>query len=530
MAKVKKESSKDSMEQVLFSTANKQRKNMDAGEYKHIVLGLVFLKYISDSFLELYTKLKDGKGEYEGADPEDINEYKAENVFFVPSIARWDYLQGRGKLATIGKDVDDAMDALEKDNPSLKGVLPKEYAKEKLDKQSLGGLIDLIGTIALGDSESKSKDVLGKVYEYFLGQFALAEGKKGGQFYTPSCVVRLLVEMLEPYEGRVFDPCCGSGGMFVQSEKFILAHSDRYNKGNDNGLKLNLKDRISIYGQESNQTTWRLCKMNLAIRGIDSTNVKWNNEGSFLNDAHPDLKADFVIANPPFNDKDWSGDLLRTDGRWEYGTPPEGSANYAWIQHFLYHLSPKGTAGFVLAKGSLSSKNNGEGDIRKKLIDAGLVDCIVSLPTKLFLNTGIPACLWFLSKDKANGGRNRRNEILFIDARNMGTLINRRNRELTSDDIELIASTYHDWEAESENYSDISGFCKSANLDGEGGVRKLDYVLTPGRYIGLPDDEDDYNFDERVATLTAELVGQMAEAMVLDEQIKENLRKIGVER
>jgi len=528
MVKAKKENANESMEQVLWSTANKQRKNMDAAEYKHIVLGLVFLKYISDSFTELYNKLKEGKGEYEGADPEDINEYRAENVFYVPPQARWDYLQGRGKLATIGKDVDDAMDAIEKDNSSLKGVLPKEYAKEKLDKQSLGGLIDIIGTIALGDSEAKSKDVLGQVYEYFLGQFALAEGKKGGQFYTPSCVVRLLVEMLEPYEGRVFDPCCGSGGMFVQSEKFILAHSDRYNKSNGNGLKLNLKDRISIYGQESNQTTWRLCKMNLAIRGIDSTNVKWNNEGSFLNDVHPDLKADFVIANPPFNDKDWSGDLLRTDGRWEYGTPPEGNANYAWIQHFLYHLSPKGTAGFVLAKGSLSSNANGEGDIRKKLIDAGLVDCIVNLPTKLFLNTGIPACLWFLSKDKANGGRNRRNEILFIDCRNMGTLLNRRNRELTSEDIQLISSTYHNWRAESKKYVDIPGFCKSANLDGESGVCSLDYVLTPGRYIGLPDDEDDFNFEERISTLSVELKGQMAESMVLDEQIKDNLCKIGV--
>ncbi len=524
MAKAKKETANEPMEQVLWSTANKLRKNMDAAEYKHIVLGLVFLKYISDSFTELYNKLKEGKGEYEGSNPEDINEYRAENVFYVPPQARWDYLQGRGKLATIGKDVDDAMDALEKDNTSLKGVLPKEYAKEKLDKQTLGGLIDLIGTIALGDSESKSKDVLGKVYEYFLGQFALAEGKKGGQFYTPSCVVRLLVEMLEPYEGRVFDPCCGSGGMFVQSEKFILAHSDRYANGNK-GLQINPVDRISIYGQESNQTTWRLCKMNLAIRGIDSSNVKWNNEGSFLNDAHPDLKADFVIANPPFNDKDWSGDLLRTDGRWQYGTPPEGNANYAWIQHFLYHLSRKGTAGFVLAKGSLSSKSSGEGDIRKTLIDKGLVDCIVNLPTKLFLNTQIPACLWFLSNDKANGGRNRRNEILFIDARNLGLLINRKNRELTEADINLIASTYHNWRAENANYSDVAGFCISENVDN---VKAYDYVLTPGRYIGLPEDEDDFNFEEQVATLTAELEAQMIDGIDIDKRIKKNLLKVEV--
>ncbi len=527
MAKAKKEATPEPIEQILWGTANKLRKNMDAAEYKHIVLGLIFLKYISDSFNELYNKLKEGEAEYEGADPEDINEYRAENIFYVPPQARWDYLQGRGKLPTIGKDVDDAMDLIEKDNPSLKGVLPKEYAKEKLDKQSLGALIDMIGTIALGDAKARSKDVLGQVYEYFLGQFALAEGKKGGQFYTPSFVVRLLVEMLEPYEGRVFDPCCGSGGMFVQSEKFIKAHADHY-KGNAKEID-NLFDKVvSIYGQESNQTTWRLCKMNLAIRGIDSSNIKWNNEGSFINDAHPDLKADFVIANPPFNDKDWSGDLLRKDGRWQYGIPT-GNANYAWIQHFLYHLSPKGTAGFVLAKGSLSSKTNGDDVIRKNLIDSGLVDCIVNLPTKLFLNTQIPACLWFLSREKAGGNRNHRDEILFMDARNMGILVNRRNRELVSEDIEKIASTYHNWKAENGLYEDVAGFCKSASLDGDGGVRALDYVLTPGRYIGLPDDEDDFNFEERVATLTKELSDQMAESAMLDERIKENLRKIGVE-
>jgi len=407
--------------------------------------GLIFLKYISDSFYDLYYKLKEGKGEYEGADPDDPYEYRAENVFYVPPQARWDYLQSRAKLPTIGKDIDEAMEAVEKDNPSLKGVLPKEYAKEKLDKQSLGGLIDLIGTIALGDSVSKSSDILGQVYEYFLGQFALAEGKKGGQFYTPRSVVQLLVEMLEPYEGRVFDPCCGSGGMFVQSEKFVEAHRDHYN-GKSREIDKLFERVVSIYGQESNQTTWRLCKMNLAIRGIDSTNVLWNSEGSFLNDAHPDLKADFVIANPPFNDSDWSGELLRTDGRWKYGVPPVSNANYAWIQHFLYHLSPKGTAGFVMAKGSLSSKTNGEGEIRKNIIEAGLVDCIVNLPAKLFLNTQIPACLWFLSREKETDPKHpRRNKILFIDARNMGTLINRRTRQLTDDDIRKIADTYHSW-------------------------------------------------------------------------------------
>ena len=529
MAKVKKsknEVKEQPIEQVLWAAADKLRKNMDAAEYKHVVLGLIFLKYISDSFYDLYYKLKEGKGEYEGADPDDPYEYRAENVFYVPPQARWDYLQSRAKLPTIGKDIDEAMEAVEKDNPSLKGVLPKEYAKEKLDKQSLGGLIDLIGTIALGDSVSKSSDILGQVYEYFLGQFALAEGKKGGQFYTPRSVVQLLVEMLEPYEGRVFDPCCGSGGMFVQSEKFVEAHRDHYN-GKSRGIDKLFERVISIYGQESNQTTWRLCKMNLAIRGIDSTNVLWNSEGSFLNDAHPDLKADFVIANPPFNDSDWSGELLRNDGRWKYGVPPVSNANYAWIQHFLYHLSPKGTAGFVMAKGSLSSKTNGEGEIRKNIIEAGLVDCIVNLPAKLFLNTQIPACLWFLSREKETDPKHpRRNKILFIDARNMGTLINRRTRELTDDDIRKIADTYHSWKKDDGSYEDVLGFCKSAML---AEVRKLDYVLTPGRYVGLPEEEDDFDFEERVKNLTAELKAQMEESAKLDERIKENLAKVGIE-
>jgi type I restriction enzyme M protein len=529
MAKIKNsknEVKEQPIEQVLWAAADKLRKNMDAAEYKHVVLGLIFLKYISDSFYDLYYKLKEGKGEYEGADPDDPYEYRAENVFYVPPQARWDYLQSRAKLPTIGKDIDEAMDAVEKDNPSLKGVLPKEYAKEKLDKQSLGGLIDLIGTIALSDSVSKSSDILGQVYEYFLGQFALAEGKKGGQFYTPRSVVQLLVEMLEPYEGRVFDPCCGSGGMFVQSEKFVEAHRDHYN-GKSRGIDKLFERVVSIYGQESNQTTWRLCKMNLAIRGIDSTNVLWNSEGSFLNDAHPDLKADFVIANPPFNDSDWSGELLRNDGRWKYGVPPVSNANYAWIQHFLYHLSPKGTAGFVMAKGSLSSKTNGEGEIRKNIIEAGLVDCIVNLPTKLFLNTQIPACLWFLSREKETDPNHpRRNKILFIDARNMGALINRRTRELTNEDIRKIADTYHNWKKNDGSYEDIPGFCKSATLDD---VRKLDYVLTPGRYVGLPEEEDDFDFEERVKKLTAELKAQMEESAKLDERIKENLAKVGIE-
>ncbi|MBF0224226.1 MAG: SAM-dependent DNA methyltransferase [Desulfobacterales bacterium] len=513
MAKASKNNTKEEpIEKQLWKAADKLRKNIDAAEYKHIVLGLIFLKYISDAFEELHSKLKSGEGEYKGSDPEDKDEYKAENVFFVPENARWSYLQSKAKLPTIGKEVDNAMDALEKDNPSLKDVLPKVFARGNLDPTSLGGLIDLIGNIALGDAKSRSADILGHVFEYFLGEFALAEGKKGGQFYTPRSVVELLVEMLEPYKGRVFDPCCGSGGMFVQSEKFVKGHQGKVND-------------ISIYGQESNQTTWRLAKMNLAIRSIDSSQVQWNNEGSFLNDTHKDLKADFVIANPPFNDSDWSGDLLRKDGRWKYGVPPSGNANYAWIQHFIYHLSPSGIAGFVLAKGSLTSKTSGEGEIRKGLIEARLVDCIVNLPAKLFLNTQIPACLWFLSRNKANGKlRNRTDEILFIDARNEGHLINRRTKELSAEDINKIASTYHNWRTKGK-YEDIKGFCNSTSIER---VRELDYVLTPGRYVGLPDDEDDFNFNERFTNLKAEFEEQLKEEEKLNALILKNLAKVEV--
>jgi len=427
MAKKAAPKQDEPIEKQMWKAADKLRKNIDAAEYKHIVLGLIFLKYISDAFDELYEKLQQGEGDDAGADPEDKDEYRAENVFFVPETARWSYLLTQARQPDIGKTVDAAMDAIEKENPSLLDVLPKVFARGNLDPTSLGGLIDLVGNIALGHAKARSADLLGHVFEYFLGEFALAEGKKGGQFYTPRSVVELLVEMLAPYKGRVLDPCCGSGGMFVQSEKFVTGHQGKVND-------------ISIYGQESNQTTWRLAKMNLAIRHLDSSQVKWNNEGSFLNDAHKDLKADYVIANPPFNDSDWSGDLLRKDGRWQYGVPPTGNANYAWIQHFLYHLNPNGQAGFVLAKGALTSKSSGEGDIRKALVEARLVDCIVNMPAKLFLNTQIPACLWFISRkakpsprpgghpspngsgDGGEGHRDRRDEILFIDARNLGHL------------------------------------------------------------------------------------------------------------
>lgn len=502
-------------EKTLFKAADKLRKNMDAAEYKHIVLGLIFLKYISDSFEELYSKIKSGHGDFSGANPEDPDEYRAENVFFVPQTARWSYLHSRAKLPTIGTDLDEAMEAIEKENQTLKGILPKAYARPNLDKVALGGLIDLIGNIALGDAAARSKDLLGRVYEYFLGEFANAEGKKGGQFYTPKSIVRLMVEMIEPYHGRVFDPACGSGGMFIMSEKFVQEHAGNV-------------DDISIFGQESNQTTYRLCRMNLAIRGIDGSQVMWNTEGSFLNDLHRDLKADFVLANPPFNDSDWSGELLQKDARWQYGTPPASNANFAWLQHMLYHLSPKGIMACVLANGSLSSQTNNEGEIRKALVQNDLVDCIVALPKQLFYNTGIPACIWFLSRKRAgNGDRKRTSEILFIDASEVGYMEDRTHRGFKDEDVAKLANTYHEWRKPDGQYEDIKGFCKSAMIDE---ITKHNYVLTPGRYVGIKDEEDDgIPFEEKITELTKKLSEQMAEEKRLNEEIMKQLAKIGIE-
>ena len=497
-------------ESKLWAAADALRNNMDAAEYKHVVLGLIFLKYISDAFEAKHAELAAQKAE--GADPEDPDEYRATNIFWVPPEARWSYLKSQAPQPTIGQLVDDAMEAIERDNPSLKGVLPKDFARPGLDKQRLGQLINLVSDIALGSEADRAKDTLGRVYEYFLSRFASAEGKSGGQFYTPSHVVRVLVEMLAPYKGRVYDPCCGSGGMFVQSEKFIEAHAGKIGD-------------ISIYGQESNYTTWRLAKMNLAIRGIDA---QIGHGDTFHTDRHPDLKADYVLANPPFNDSDWRGELLKEDKRWQYGVPPSGNANFAWVQHFIWHLAPTGLAGFVLANGSMSSNQSGEGYIRKAIIEADLVDCMVALPGQLFYSTQIPVCLWFLARQKRNHRfRDRRGEVLFIDARKMGSLIDRVHRDLSDEDVAKIAGTYHAWRGDegAGAYEDVPGFCKSATLkeiEGHG------FVLTPGRYVGAEAAEDDDEpFDAKMKRLAAEWLQQKAEAAKLDAAIAANLKGLG---
>jgi type I restriction enzyme M protein len=499
------------IEKTLWAAADKLRSNMDAAEYKHVVLGLIFLKYISDAFAELHQKLQEGQGDYEGANPEDPDEYLAENVFYVPEKARWTFLRDNAKQPGIGIMIDEAMDSIERINSSLKGVLPRNYADPDLDKQRLGELIDLISKIGFGGGY-EGKDILGQVYEYFLGMFADAEGKNGGQFYTAKSVVALLVEMLEPYKGRIYDGCCGSGGMFVQSEKFIESHQGKIGD-------------LSIYGQESNPTTVKLAKMNLAIRGIDA-NIQFGD--TFTNDLHRDIKVDYIIANPPFNISDWKGEHLRDDVRWKYGVPPIGNANYAWLQHFIHKLNATGTAGIVLANGSMNSNTGSEGEIRKNMIEARLVDCMVALPANLFYNTTIAVCLWFLAKNKTNGKfRNRENDILFIDARKMGKMINRRNRVLEQADIQLISSTYHSWRNVNGGYADLAGFCKSATLEE---VRQNNYVLMPGRYVGTENEEiDGTPFDEKMQALTAKLAVQFAKDNALENTIRENLKGIGYE-
>ena len=498
-------------ESELFKAADKLRGNMEPSDYKHVALGLIFLKYISDAFEAKHNELlaEDAQA------AEDKDEYLAVNVFWVPKEARWSHLQANAKLPTIGTLIDDAMRAIEKDNESLKGVLPKDYARPALNKVMLGELIDLISGITLNDEGHASRDILGRVYEYFLGQFAGAEGKRGGEFYTPRSVVRVLVAMLEPYKGRIYDPCCGSGGMFVQSEKFVQEHGGRIGD-------------IAIYGQESNYTTWRLAKMNLAVRGIDS-DIRWNNEGSFHKDELRDLKADYILANPPFNVSDWGGDRLREDVRWTFGVPPVGNANYAWLQHIYHHLAPKGTAGVVLANGSMSSNQSGEGEIRKAMIEADVVDCMVALPGQLFYSTQIPACLWFLTREKSpgKGRRDRRGQVLFIDARKMGELVDRTRRELTDAEIQKIADTYHAWRGEKNagEYVDVAGFCKSATLED---IRKHDHALTPGRYVGAAEQEDDGEpFEEKMRRLSALWRVQRAEGARLEALIEVNLKELG---
>ena len=494
----------------LWAAADKLRGNMEPSDYKHVALGLIFLKYISDAFEAKRAELLNE----ELADAEDPEEYLAENVFWVPREARWSHLRARAKLPSIGKDIDDAMLAIEARNASLKGVLPKDYARPALNKVMLGELIDLVSGIGMAEKADRSRDILGRVYEYFLGGFAGAEGKRGGEFYTPRSVVRLLVEMLEPYKGRVYDPCCGSGGMFVQSEKFVEERGGRIGD-------------IAIYGQESNYTTWRLAKMNLAVRGIDA-DIRWNNEGSFHKDELPDLKADFILANPPFNISDWGGDRLREDARWRFGVPPAGNANYGWLQHIHHHLAPKGTAGVVLANGSMSSAQSGEGAIRRAMVKCDVVDCMIALPGQLFYSTQIPACLWFLARNKnpSEGWRDRRGEVLFIDARKLGRMADRTRREFADEDIAKIASVYHAWrgEPDADDYEDVAGFCKSSTLDE---ISPHGHILTPGRFVGtVAAETENVAFEVLIAELKKTLAEQFAEAEELSALIQKNLAEI----
>ena len=496
-------------EETLWKAADKLRGSMDASEYKHVVLGLIFLKYISDKFETKFNALVEEGAGFE----EDRDEYEAENIFWVPKEARWSFIKDNAKDPKIGQFIDDAMILIEKENTSLKGVLDKRYARPEIDKRRLGELIDLISTIKL--HQNGEKDLLGRVYEYFLGQFASVEGKGGGEFYTPTSVVKTLVDMIEPYQGRVYDPCCGSGGMFVQSEKFVEDHQGRV-------------ENLSIYGQEMNSTTWKLCKMNLAIRGLDA-NLGPHHDDTFHHDLHKTLKADYILANPPFNISDWGGNQLTDDVRWKFGIPPAGNANYAWLQHMVYHLAPNGSAGIVLANGSLSTNTSNEGEIRKNLLEEDMVDAIVALPDRLFYSTGIPVSLWILNRNKKDNPkfRSREHEVIFIDARNLGVMIDRRHRELTEEDITKISETYHEWRNIEGEYEDIKGFCKSVKI---ADIREYEYVLTPGRYVGIEDVEDNgIPFDEKMEKLTAELAELFAKSRHLEEEIRNNLGGIGYE-
>lgn len=555
------------LESKLWTAADKLRASLDASQYKHAVLGLIFVKYVSDAFMlrqeELKQDFANPDHEYfldpEGYTAEELEQeiaieleqrdyYKEKNVFWLPTESRWKFLQDNGpmviggadlvidgktkKITSVGHLIDNALEGIERDNQKLKGVLNKHYASLKIDQAKLNELINLIATIPFNHKSLNSKDILGHIYEYFLGQFALAEGKKGGQFYTPASIVSLIVEMIEPFEGRVYDPAMGSGGFFVQSEKFIERRANQQEID-----PLTQKQRISIYGQEYNYTTWQLAAMNMAIRGLDYDFGK-EPASTYTNDQHPDLRADFIMANPPFNMKEWNAGVDDNDPRWVYGTPPSGNANFAWMQHMLYHLAPDGSQALLLANGSMSSTTNNEGEIRAALVENDLVECMVALPGQLFTNTQIPACIWFLTKNKKartdKSGRklrDRKGEVLFIDARNLGYMKDRVLRDFTQDDIQKVADLYHAWKTGAEvngvAYEDQAGFCKSATLEE---IKKHDFVLTPGRYVGATEELDDgIPFGEKMATLTAKLREQFSESATLEAEIKKNLAGLGYE-